>query len=287
MAVHIPHLHTARKATPDALEPAGQRARITVWHRPKRALRTLLPILMLLGLLLIWELVTRAELLPAFIIPTPASVWERLLDVLADGRLWLHTHTTSTEMMLGLAIGIPLALLLGYFTAHSRTIEALISPLLLALQSTPVVAYAPVLVIWFGTGITSKIVICALIVFFPMWMNTVIAIRQISPFQREVIASMHGTRWDTFRKLEVPAALPVLLSGLKVSATLAVIGAVVGEFVSANAGLGQLIKLARDAYDTPLVAVAVLTLAALARLMYALVGLLERWLLRWQPDARS
>ena len=152
-------------------------------------------------------------------------------------------------------------------------------------QSAPVVAYAPLLVIWFGSGPTSKIVTGALIVFFPMLMNTIVGIRTVPQPLRDLMISMRATRWQTFTKLEVPAAMPVLISGLKISATLAVIGAVVGEFISANAGLGFLINLARSQYDTPLVIISVLTLTLIARFLYGLVSFLERFVLSWQTRA--
>ncbi|CAG1771943.1 partial Riboflavin transport system permease protein RibX, partial [uncultured bacterium] len=152
--------------------------------------------------------------------------------------------------------------------------------------STPVVAYAPLLVIWFGTGPTSKIVTCMLTVFFPMLTNTVVGIRSVPPSLRDLMHSLRATRWQMFTRLEVPAAMPILLGGLKLSATLSVIGVVVGEFVSANAGLGYLVKLARDSYNTPLVMVAVLMLALIARLMYGAVALLEHRLLAWQSRSR-
>jgi NitT/TauT family transport system permease protein len=239
-----------------------------------------------LALLALWEAITRLRIYPEFIIPTPHAVLEQFWEVLLDGRLWLHTSTTLGQMGLGLAVGLSSGVALGYFIAKNRLLEQALAPIIVALQSTPVVAYAPLLVIWFGTGPTSKIVICALIVFFPMLMNTVVGIRTVPPSLRDLMSSLRATRWQTFMRLEIPSALPVLLGGLKVSATLAVIGAVVGEFVSASAGLGYLVKIARDSYDTPLVVVAILMLAFIARAMYGIVTLLERRFLAWQARSR-
>jgi NitT/TauT family transport system permease protein len=142
------------------------------------------------------------------------------------------------------------------------------------------VAYAPLLIIWFGSGMTSKIVITALTVFFPMLMNTMVGIRTVPQSRRDLMRLFNATPWQTLWKLEVPASLPVLFTGLKVSATLAVIGSVVGEFISASAGLGYLIKVARDRYDTPLVLVAVIVLAVLARGSFWLVSIAERRFVR-------
>ena len=249
-------------------------------------LRWLVPLGAAMLLLALWQAAFLLRLYPPFIIPSPLDVAERFAQVLADGRLWLHTGATLSAVLAGLAIGAAAGLGLGYALARNSLLDSLLSPVIVALQSTPVVAYAPLLVIWFGSGLTSKVVTSALIVFFPMLLNTVVGIRGVPQALYDLLRVNRATRWQIFTKLEVPSAMPVLLGGLKIGATLAVIGAVVGEFVSANAGLGFLINLARSQYDTPLVLVAVITLAALARLLYGLVALLERRLLRWQARAR-
>lgn len=250
------------------------------------SLRQAAPFITLLIVLLLWQGITMLELYPAFIIPPPSAVLDKLWEVVQDGTLWLHTSTTLVSVISGLVVGLLFGVALGYVTAKVPLLEDLLSPIIVAFQSTPVVAYAPLLVIWFGSGPTSKVVTSALIVFFPMLMNTVIGIRNVPLALRDLMRSMQATRWQTFTKLEVPAAMPVLIGGLKISATLAVIGAVVGEFVSAKAGLGFLVNLARNQYDTPLVVVAVLTLTVIARLLYSLVSLLERTMLRWQARSR-
>jgi NitT/TauT family transport system permease protein len=246
-------------------------------------LRTAAGFLGIFGLYLLWEVVTRLELYPAFIIPPPGEVLEKFITVVQDGRLWLHTSTTLGEIALGMLIGVPLGVLTGSLLGKSRALEAALSPVLLAAQSTPIVAYAPVLVIWFGTGITSKVLICALIVFFPMMVNTLSGIRAVSPEHHALMDLYGASPAERYFRLELPSSLGIIMAGLRVSATLAVIGAVVGEFISASAGLGFWIKLARDQYDTALVAVAVLTLAVIARGLYGLVALAERYLLRWRP----
>lgn len=234
----------------------------------------------------LWQLVASARLYPAFIIPPPAAVFDKLIDVIRDGRLWLHTSTTLVEVLGGLALGVSAGIGLGYLVAKNRLLEDVLSPLIVGLQSTPVVAYAPLLVIWFGSGPSSKVLTCALTVFFPMLMNTVVGIRNTPGSLRDLMRSLGATRVQLLTQLEIPAALPVLLNGLKVSATLSVIGAVVGEFVSASAGLGFLINLSRNQYDTPLVIVAVLTLALMARALYGAVSYIERRALAWQQRVR-
>jgi NitT/TauT family transport system permease protein len=171
---------------------------------------------------------------------------------------------------------------LGYTLAKSIIIEKALAPYLVASQAIPIVAIAPLLVIWFGPGQFSKILISGLIVFFPVLINTIAGVRAVPADLRDLMRSLHATRWQTFIKLEVPAALPVLMAGLKVGATLSVIGAVVGEFAGADAGLGFMINLADGQYDTPRMFVGVLALIALALALYGFVAWLERRLLAWQ-----
>lgn len=265
------------------LDSDPQQARTGHWWRPRlpRA-RWLAPLLAVAGFVLVWEGITRLEIYPAFILPGPGAVVERFVEVVSDGTLWPHIVTTVTQMLLGLAIGVPLGILCGVLLAKNRTLESILSPVILAAQSTPVVAYAPLLIIWFGSGVTSKIVIAALIVFFPMLMNTMVGIRNVPQSRRDLMRLFSATPSQTFWKLEFPASLPVLFAGLRVSVTLAVIGSIIGEFISASSGLGYLIKLARDKYDTPLVLVAVIVLAVLARLAYWIVTVIERRVVHWR-----
>lgn len=241
-------------------------------------------LLPLTGILAIgfWWLVTIVSGLPAFILPPPGLVWSRFLQVLADGSLLRHTLATSYEVGLGLLLGLLVATVAGYTLAKSPVLERLLAPYIVASQSIPTVAIAPLLIIWFGSGRLSKVLVATLIVFFPVLVNTVVGVRSVPDELYELMRSLRATRWQIFSKLELPSALPVLFGGLKIGATLSVIGAVVGEFVGADEGLGFLINLARGLYDTPLVFVAIFTLVALAMGLYAVVNTLEKWLLRWR-----
>jgi NitT/TauT family transport system permease protein len=243
---------------------------------------TVLLILSILVSLLVWELVAELRDIPAYILPTPLQVWSRFVAALLDGSLLRHTAITLLEVLLGLALGVGVATLLGYSLAKSIKLEHALSPYIVASQSIPIVAIAPLLVIWLGPGISSKVLICALIVFFPVLINTVVGVRSVPEDLRELMRSLQATRWQTIAQLEVPAALPVLLGGLRIGATLSVIGAVVGEFVGADQGLGFLVSLGRGLYDTALVYVAVFTLIGMALTLYGAVVLLERRLLSWQ-----
>jgi NitT/TauT family transport system permease protein len=236
----------------------------------------------LLTFVLFWDLLARLGGFPAFILPGPGLVMERLYEMAFEGNLLQHAMVTLTEVLIGLTLGVVTATSLGYALAKSAWLERLISPFIVASQSIPVVAIAPLLVIWFGSGLLSKVLIAALIVFFPVLINTIVGLRSVPKGLRDLMRSLRASPWQTFRRLEVPAALPVFLGGLKVGATLAVIGAVVGEFVGADRGLGFLVNLGRGTYDTAMVFVAIFALVTMAMSLYGAVALLESRLLTWQ-----
>jgi len=259
---------------------AGQRLRRR--SRPPISWQHALTPLALLLILALWDLLVRWGGYPAFVLPTPARVAARLAQAADDGTLQRHILVTLSEVFGGLALGLSVALVLGYLLAKSRTLERILSPYIVASQAVPIVALAPLLVIWFGVGSLSKVLVCALTLFFPVLINTVVGIRSVDSDLVDLMRSLEATRWQIFRCLEVPAALPVLFGGLKVGVTLSVIGAVVGEFVGSDRGLGFLVNLARGLFDTPLMFVALFTLMAIALALYLLVSLLESWLLRWR-----
>jgi len=239
-------------------------------------------ILPLILALLGWFLLTRLGNIPAILLPPPELVWARFVDSLQDGSLVRNGLSTLEKIVLGLVSGVGSATLLGYLLAKSRPLERLLTPYIVASQSIPVVAIAPLLIIWFGSSMFSKVLICALIVFFPVLINTVVGLRAVPDNLRQLMRVLRATRWQTFRLLEVPAALPVFLGGLRIGATLSVIGAVVGEFMAPDRGLGRIINEARGRYDTALVFVAVFTLIAMALALYGMVALAEKRLLWWQ-----
>jgi NitT/TauT family transport system permease protein len=240
------------------------------------------PLLSSIAFLLGWHLLTRYGNIPPFILPSPLSVSTRFLKALQDGSLPYHTGITLVEIVLGLLAGVVFATMVGYILARSRSLERVLSPYLVASQAIPVVAIAPLLVIWLGDGILAKAVICALIVFFPVLVNTIVGVRAVPTALYDLMTSLHASRAQILWMVEVPASLPVFLGGLRIGATLSVIGAIVGELVSADKGLGFLLQLGDFQYDTAMVFVAVFTLIALALILYGLVTLMEKRFLKWQ-----
>lgn len=256
-----------------------------------RILRYLLFLVTPILILILWHYVTAEEIVKPFLLPAPQVVWERFYAILTDGKtgffdstLIKHTTVTLREVLIGLSIGTVIGAVLGYWIAKIPLLEMLLSPVIVLFQAMPIISYAPLLVIWFGSGEESKIITCILIVFFPILLNTITGVRNIPKSLRDLMRVSNASGWQTFIKLEVPASLPMFLTGFKTSATLSVIGAVVGEFIAANAGLGFLLNAARQRYDTPLVFVSAIMLTILAGTLYVLVTLLERRLLSWQRE---
>jgi NitT/TauT family transport system permease protein len=235
-------------------------------------------LLSLVVFLAAWKAVTVVGGYPEYILPAPEAVVERARRAISTGLLWEHTSLTLVEVVLGFAVGAGTALVTGIALGKSVVIERVLSPYIVAAQAVPILALAPLLDIWFGGGFLARVVVCALIVFFPIAIATMVGIRSADPLLDEMLRSLGAGSAQRTRLLEIPSALPVIFGGLRVGVTLAVIGAVVAEWASAGStGLGVLINIANQGlFDTPLMFVALATLAVLGLTFYGLVVLVER-----------
>ena len=226
---------------------------------------------------LLWKAIVVIGGYPPFILPPPESVASRFVRGWADGIIGPHAASTLVEIALGLLVGTVVGLVVGYSLARSALVERVVSPYIVAAQATPILALAPLLALWFGPGLTSKVVICALIVFFPIAVSTMVGIRSVDTGLLEMARSFRATRRQVVTTLEVPAALPSILGGLRVGVTLAVVGAIVGEWAGADRGLGVLVNLARGSlFDIPLMFATLVTIALLGIALYLVVVVLER-----------
>jgi NitT/TauT family transport system permease protein len=227
-----------------------------------------------------WQLVVLVGNLQPSILPPPLRVAERFVEAFAEGTMQPHLLATLTEIAWGFGVGAALALVVGYVMARSGLAERILSPYIVAAQAIPILALAPLLSIWFGTGLTSKVIICALIVFFPIAVATMVGIRSVDPRLLELGRSLRATRRQVLWTIEIPAALPSILGGVRVGVTLSVIGAIVSEWSAPNRGLGALILLSRGAlFDFPLMFATLLTIALVGVGLYLSVVLLERRLI--------
>jgi NitT/TauT family transport system permease protein len=218
----------------------------------------------LTAFLIAWKALTVVTGTPDYILPAPEVVGERAVRAIGSGLLWEHTAVTLTEILLGLGVGAATAIAVGTALGKSVVVERVLSPYIVAAQSVPILALAPLLDIWFGGGLLARVLICALIVFFPIAIATMVGIRSADPLLVEMFRSLGATPGQRTTRLEIPSALPVIFGGLRVGVTLAVIGAVVAEWAGASSGLGVLINIAdQGLFDTPLMFVALATLAVI------------------------
>jgi NitT/TauT family transport system permease protein len=227
--------------------------------------------------LLAWKLVVVLGDWKPFVLPPPESVASRLISGWADGTIGPNAATTLLEVVLGFTVGSTAAVLLGYLLARSRFAERVLSPYVVAAQSTPILALAPLFAIWFGTGLVSKVVMCSLIVFFPVAIATMVGIREVDRSLLEMSRAFRASRLQTLLRIEIPGALPSIFGGLRVGATLAVVGAVVAEWAGADNGLGVLLLIAKGSrFDMPLALATLVTIAGLGVACYLVVVVVER-----------
>lgn len=226
-----------------------------------------------------WEMLARGDQVSVLVLPAPSVIWDTLWNGLRSGYFWPHLIHTSTELVLGLALGCFAGLLGGILLGESVFLRRLLFPYVLVSQVVPKLALAPLFIVWFGFGMTSTVVITALICFFPLMENTLTGLQQVEPRKLELFRMLGATRLQTLWRLKIPSGLPVILAGFRVAVVLALVGAVVGEFIGGSKGLGALIIASQGMMDTPLMFAVLLLITVLGLVMYQLALGLERLLL--------
>ncbi|MGY0792411.1 ABC transporter permease [Azospirillum argentinense] len=241
-----------------------------------RAASALLLVLLLAG----WEVYCRVAKVSALVVPLPSAVLRTLWDGLAGGYLLPHLWVTTAEMAMGLAAGCTVGFLAGVLLAEVPVLRRLFYPYILASQVVPKLALGPLFIVWFGFGMTSTVVITALICFFPLLENTMTGLQQVDPNKRELFRMLRATRLQTLLRLKIPSGLPVILAGLRVAVVLALVGAVVGEFIGGRQGLGASIIAAQGMMDSTMMFALFIVITVLGMIVYQAAAGLERWLLR-------
>jgi NitT/TauT family transport system permease protein len=245
--------------------------------------QTLYPLAGVVVIIAVWVLACWLGNIPTVVLPSPDKVLRAMFvrgDLLiSEG--WITLKETLYGFLLALVVGLPLAVAV----ANSRALNLMFYPLLIALQSVPKVALAPMILVWLGTGLESKLAIVWLVAFFPIIVDTAAGLRATPKELLELAHSLNASPMQVFLKVQLPAALPFVVTGAKVAITLAVIGAVIGEFVGSSEGLGFLLLSATSQLDTPLAFAALFALSVLGIFVYALVGLGERMMSSWLPPA--
>lgn len=239
--------------------------------------------LTLIALVAVWELLCRALNIPVFLIPAPSQVAWRLYE--KRDLYLIHTWTTLYETTAGFLLAVVFGILCAAIIVVIPKLRDIVMPLLLVAQLVPKVAIAPLLLIWFGYGLFPKVLVAFLVAFFPIVVNGASGLASVQPELLDLGHSLQASRWQTFWKFRIPTALPELFSGMKVAVTLAIIGAIIGEFVGGNRGLGYLIIVANQELDTPLAFAAIFLLSAAGIALYATVEMLERMLIPWHAPS--
>jgi ABC-type nitrate/sulfonate/bicarbonate transport system permease component len=241
--------------------------------------------LIIVILLALWEWVVASSNIPAWKLPAPRAVGAELWD--SRGALLGHTWITLEEVLIGFGLALVSGIILASLIHHSRTMERVIYPSVIASQTIPIIVIAPLLLIWLGYGLQHKVIVVALISFFPIVVNTVDGLRATDPDMINLLRTLGANRWQVFTKVQVPGSLPFVFSGIKVAITVSVIGAVIGEWVGSSEGLGYLAIRSKSQFLTERVYATVVLLSLMGILLFSVAGILERLMLPWYHAQRK
>ena len=277
MASKTSDIPLPNRAEPDALD----------WRRPFRSMR-FNSLLLLVFLLALWEFGVRFFEVPKFLLPPVSDVLTAMYRGLntspfAKDGFWFHTYFTLAEILIGFMLGSAIGLALGVLISEIDFVEILLRPYVAALQSLPKVAVAPIIVMWLGFGMSSKVAIVCLITFFPVLVTSIAGFKAIDTDRIDLLRSLSATRWQIFSKAKFPSALPYIFAGLDMAAAFAVVGAVVGEFVGAQAGLGVMILQMDAQMDTGGSFAVFIILSLIGIALTALLRAVRRRVLSWMP----
>jgi len=249
------------------------------WWNPRSLVGWLVPIALLALTIGGWEAYVRIDDTPAWFLPSPSAIARETID--SRELLWEHTWTTLQEVLIGYAIALVVGIATALLIALSPVAERTVYPLIVASQAIPIIALAPILLIWFGFGMTPKIIVVVLLCFFPIAVNMADGLRAVDRDALNLLRSMGASRWQLMRLVRIPSSLPYLMSGARIAAAVSVIGAIVGEWVGASSGLGYLMTRAASQFLTARLFAAVAISAVIGIAMFVIVALIGRWLVPW------
>ena len=246
-------------------------------------------LLTFLGFLLIWQLVVMILGIKEFILPTPITTFSYLLvPQLASQYEWFtHIKTTLIEIIIGFSVTAFVGVFVAVVVTWSRLLRHIIMPIITLFNSLPKIALAPLFLLWFGYGIIPNVMIAFLISFFPIVINTTAGLNAVEENLLDLVNYLHASKWQVFVKIRLPNSLPYIFSGFKISATLCVVGVIVGEFIASTQGLGFLLKSAQGLMDTPPMFASLILISILGLSFFGLITLLERWVMPWQQNQRQ
>jgi len=271
---------SASEAAPSAVEKAGGLAAV----RARRILTHLVIFAIVIGG---WELLGVMGQLNNLILPAPSAIGYAIVDLyLITGKIWWHFFVTMFEAVAGFTIGVTIGVTLAIAAALNSTFRRYIAPYVVVVQVTPLIAVAPLMIAWFGFGWNSKIAIATLVCFFAPFLNTLTGLLNVDPDAEEMFRSLGATKRQIFWKLMLPSSIPIIMAGLKTAMALALIGAVVGEFISASEGVGILMQRASFALNIAESIAVLLSMALMGLILYAAMEILDDRIVFWRRDHR-
>ena len=257
------------------------------WTRSvdRTARRWLPALLIVLGILAVWEAYVRIFDVQSWLLPAPSAIGVALVE--DAGLLWTHTRATLSEIVVGFALALLSGVLLATAIGMSRTLERALYPFIIASQTIPIIVIAPMLLIWVGYGLAPKVIVVALISFFPIVVNMVDGLKSVDRDMVNLMRTLGANRRQVFFKVQVPTSLPYLFSGMRVAVAVSVIGAVIGEWVGSSEGLGYLMLRSKPQFLTERVFASIVILSALGIGLFASVGILERLAIPWRDSTND
>jgi len=234
--------------------------------------------------ILIWQIYVSTHDVPTFVLPSPKIVLKSFLELFSTGMIWPHLWTTSWEVVVGFLIGVFLGILFGYFFAKIDWLKTALMPHIIFLQTSPKIALVPLFVVWFGIGVTSKLVLIVSMVIFPVMAGVILGIGSIPTDVRYLMKILKANKWKIFSKVEMMYSMPMLFSGLKVGIVQAVIGAIVAEWMSGKVGLGYILTYGSATYNTGLLMAGIVVTVLVGIISYEIIDLLGKYMLRWHDS---
>jgi NitT/TauT family transport system permease protein len=241
------------------------------------------PAIVLVGLV-IWEAAVKVFQVNPLILPAPTQIWESFIGLVLEPATWENAWITIVEIVLGFVIALVLGIAAGVILGKVLWLELSLRPLIVISQVVPKVALIPLFVIWFGFGITSKVIMAAMLAFFPIMLNVLLGVRSVEAGQREVMKSLNAGRWATFTNLEFKSVLPYIFAGMEIGIVFAVIGTIVGEYLGGSEGLGYMVVVTLNALDSPALFAVITLLSAIGLVLYFLVNSLKRFFIPWHES---
>lgn len=253
----------------------------------KKHKNIILPIAIFPILILLWDLSIQVFDVPSYLLPRPGVLFESFIKLFQGGSIWEHIIVTLQEIFIGTGIGIVVGVVLGYIMAKIRIVEKLMMPFIIIIQTAPKISLAPLFILWMGLGMESKVALVIMVVSFPIMINQVLAIRSIDNNVYNLMKILNASKLQKFIYVELPYSIEMMLSGIKVAVTQAMIGAVIGEMIGSKAGLGYLLVLGSETYDINMILNSVLILSFIGLALYLISEFMEKKILFWKEIEKS